>query len=48
METAELIKDTIPIDVLRAYFEGSTSPYSERKKYNPKKNPEDELIENRK
>lgn len=48
MHTVEEMKDTIPLETLKAYFEGENSPYSDTKKYDPKKKPEDKLVPNRK
>jgi len=47
MKTAEHMKDTISIAQLKAYFDGEKSPYAEKKKYDPKKKPEDKLIKNK-
>jgi len=47
MHTAEEMKDTISIDQLLEYFNGEDSPYSDKKKYSAKKNPEDELVKNK-
>ncbi len=34
-EAAESLKDTIPITVVRAYFDGGPSPYADQKKHYP-------------
>lgn len=43
---AEMMKDTINMEVLREYLEGGKDPFGELKKYSPKKKPEDELPKN--
>lgn len=48
METAESLKDTIPSQRIWKYIEGGEDPYSSRKKYMPKEDPEDKLIINKK
>lgn len=48
METPKLMRDTISIDELKAYFDGGDSPFSDQKKYDPKKKPEEKLVANKK
>lgn len=48
METSKLLKDTIPYESIKAYFEGQPSPYGDEKKYKAKESPTDDLIENKK
>ena len=46
MDVAEVMKDTISMEAIRAYIEGGSDPYSDLKKYSPKNKPEDELKKN--
>ena len=46
METPEAMKDTIAMTAIKAYIEGGKDPYSDLKRYSPKKKPEDELTKN--
>ncbi len=46
MKTADKMKDTIAISALVDYIKGGKDPFSEKKKYEAKRKPEEPLIEN--